>query len=262
MRVVLTMVLLAGLCRAAGGAGLPAGEVVDLTHPFDAKTIFWPTADPFVLERVFAGRTEQGYWYEANRFSMAEHGGTHIDAPIHFHEGGASVDAIPLDRLMGDAVVVDASAACRADRDHLIGLDDLHAWEAAHGPIPSGAIVLLRTGFGAAWPDPVRYLGTAERGAEAVAKLHFPGLDPAAARWLAEERRVKAVGIDTASIDRGQSTTFETHQTLFARGVPAFENVAALERLPARGAVVIALPMKIAGGSGGPLRIVAILPAP
>jgi kynurenine formamidase len=124
--------------------------------------------------------------------------------------------------------------------------------------MPAGAVVLLRTGRGAFWPDRARYLGTGRTGAAAVPELHFPGLDPAAARWLVE-RNVDAVGIDTPSIDRGQSTTFEAHQVLAAANIPIFENVAQLDQLPATGAFVIGLPMKIGGGSGGPLRLVAVL---
>lgn len=247
-------------CAGAPPAALPHGRLVDLTHDFDATTIYWPTEEGFVHEHGFAGRTEGGYWYAAHRFRAAEHGGTHVDAPIHFGEGGRTVDAIPLDQLLGPAVVVDASAACARDRDHRIGVDELAAFEAGHGRIPQGAIVLLRTGFAARWPDRAAYLGTDQRGPGAVAKLHFPGLHPDAARWLAEERAVSAVGIDTASIDFGPSTTFDAHQVLAAREIPAFENVARLEALPPTGALVVALPMKIRGGSGAPLRILAIVP--
>lgn len=246
---------------ATGGAPLAGGRLVDLTHAFGAETIYWPTESGFELERGFEGRTEAGYWYASHRFRSAEHGGTHLDAPIHFSEGRSTVDAIDLERLVAPGVLVDVSDACARDRDHAVGVGELEGWEARHGRIPEGAIVLLRTGFGARWPDRARYLGTAARGAGAVPDLHFPGLGPEAARWLAEERRVAAVGIDTASIDPGQSTLFESHQELFAREVPAFENLAALERLPATGFTVVALPMKIRGGSGAPLRAVAILPA-
>ena len=247
-------------CAHTPGAELPRGRIVDLTHPFDATTIYWPTEEGFVHERGFAGRTEQGYWYEAHRFRAAEHGGTHVDAPIHFGEGRRTVDTIPLDRLLGPAVVVDASAACARDRDHRIGVEELAAFEAEHGPIPEGAIVLLRTGFARFWPDRAAYLGTDERGAGAVAKLHFPGLHPDAARWLADERRIAAVGIDTASIDFGASRSFDAHRALARSDVPAFENVAQLDALPATGAFAVALPMKIRGGSGAPLRVVAIVP--
>lgn len=236
----------------------PAGEIVDLTYSFDDQTVFWPTGKEFVLEKVFGGITEKGHYYETNTFCMAEHGGTHIDAPIHFYENRHTVDEIPLDRLIGAAVVVDMSAKCQADRDYQVQVNDFLEWEIEHGKVPDNSIVLIRTGFGAYWPDRERYMGTSERGAEAVAKLHFPGLHPDAASWLVRERSTKAVGIDTPSIDFGQSTHFETHVTLFEANVPAFENVANLDQLPERGFTIIALPMKIRGGSGGPLRIIAI----
>src|SRR5262249_31783331 len=156
---------------------------------------------------------------------------------------------------------VDVARNAAADRDYLVSVADLRAWEGEHGAIPEGAIVLLRTGHGALWPDPERYLGTAERGAAATKKLHFPGLDPDAARWLVTERRIHAVGLDTPSIDAGPSTSFLAHRILLDANVPVFENVAGLDRLPALGFTVVALPMKIGGGSGGPLRIIAIVPA-
>jgi kynurenine formamidase len=243
-------------------AGLPptGGRLVDLSYAYDSDTIFWPTEEGFVLEQEFAGVTDGGWYYAAHRFRSAEHGGTHLDAPIHFFAGRWTVDEIPLERLMGEAVSIDVSEACAADRDHPIGIADLEGWEAEHGAIPPGAIVLLHTGFGRYWPDRMRYLGTDERGAEAVAKLHFPGLDPNAARWLLEQREIHAIGIDTASIDPGQSTKFLSHRTLFEANVPAFENLARLDEVPPRGFRVIALPMKIRGGSGAPLRIVAFVP--
>ena len=255
------LVLCAALFPSTSAMAEPlSGRFVDLTHSFGADTIFWPTEEGFVLERGHAGRTEGGYYYEAHRFRSAEHGGTHVDAPIHFAEGRQTLDEIPLERLIAPGVVVDVTAACDKDRDHEITTDEIGHWEAKHGTIASGTIVLLRTGFAKHWPNRTAYLGTDERGAGAVAKLHFPGLHPDAARWLAAERKIAAVGIDTASIDRGQSTTYGSHVALFEKNVPAFENVAALEELPAKGFTVIALPMKIAGGSGGPLRIVAVLP--
>ncbi|HEX5103854.1 MAG TPA: cyclase family protein [Pirellulaceae bacterium] len=236
---------------------LASGRFVDLSHPFDETTIYWPTEAGFVLERGNNGVTPKGYYYAANRFRAAEHGGTHIDAPVHFSEGGHTVDQIELSRLIGEAVVIDVSAKCEQDRDYLIGVADLRAWEEEHHRQLVDVIVLLRTGWAKRWPDRKSYLGTEARGPDAVAELHFPGLAPEAARWLVENRAPKAVGIDTASIDYGQSTHFQTHVTLCEHNVPGFENVANLDELPAEGVLVMALPMKIAGGSGGPLRIVA-----
>jgi kynurenine formamidase len=250
--------LLAGTVRGQGVAPGPDTEIVDLTHAFDASTIYWPTAEPFALKVVSEGETAAG-WYAAKSFCAAEHGGTHLDAPIHFSEEGKTSAEIPVEDLIGEAVVVDVTEAAAIDRDLEIGVDAFEAWESAHGPIPGRAIVLLRTGWGTRWPDAERYLGTAARGQEAVADLHFPGLSREGAAWLVE-RGVRAVGIDTASIDRGQSGDFAAHRVLAAADVPIFENVAALDRVLVRGATVIALPMKIVGGTGGPLRIVAIQP--
>jgi len=245
--------------KASTPTGRPVlpGTIVDLTHAFDADTIYWPTAGGFVLERVAHGVTEQGFFYAANRFCAAEHGGTHLDAPIHFFEGRRTADTIPIEQLIGLGVRVDVRGKCAKDRDYRIEVEDLTAWESRHGRIPAGAIVLIDTGWAARWGDRAAYLGTSRIGPEAVPELHFPGLHPDAARWLVRERGVKGVGLDTPSIDYGQSTHFESHVALFEANVPAFENVASLERLPAKDFVVAALPMKISGGSGGPLRIVA-----
>jgi kynurenine formamidase len=255
--------LFVSACAANAQQPVPTvlGPALDLTHAFDENTIYWPTEAGFVLERGSEGRTEAGYYYAAHRMRLAEHGGTHLDAPIHFHEGGLTTERVPLERLIAPARVLDVREACAKDADYAVGVADLERFEAAHGRIPDGAALLLRTGFAARWPDRIRYLGTDERGAAAVAKLHFPGLAPAAARWLVANRQLAAVGLDTASIDPGTSQRFESHQILFAAGIPAFENLADLDALPATGATLIALPMKIAGGSGGPLRAVAILPA-
>jgi len=262
----LSLATFAALLAACGApppesatARIPAvpATIVDLTHAFDADTIYWPTEAGFQLEVAAHGITEKGYFYAANRFCAAEHGGTHLDAPIHFFEGGHAADEIPIEQLVGLGVVVDVSEACASDRDYRLQVEDLLGWEEEYGRVPEGAIVLLRTGWDERWTDRDDYLGTALRGPEAVAELHFPGLHPDAARWLVGERSIKAVGLDTPSIDHGQSELFESHVILFEAGIPAFENVAGLGHLPAKGFVVAALPMKIRGGTGGPLRIVA-----
>jgi kynurenine formamidase len=245
-------------CFAQAGTEFPQGRIVDLTYAFDEQTIFWPTEKGFVLENESRGVTDKGYFYTANRFCSAEHGGTHIDAPIHFYKGRNTLETIPVEQLIGTGALIDVSDKCAADRDYQVRVDDFLNWERKHGTKLKG-IILLRTGFGKLWPDRTKYLGTEERGAQAVAKLHFPGLYPDAARWLITNRSVKAVGLDTASIDYGQSTLFQSHVTLFEKNIPALENVANLDQLPERDFTVIALPMKIKAGSGGPVRIVAVL---
>jgi kynurenine formamidase len=263
MKTVFIALLAAGAAACARPQPpptFPAGALVDLSHDYGDETVFWPTAEAFKLEKVADGMTPQGYYYAANNFATSEHGGTHIDAPVHFAKGHRSVDQIPIDQLIGDAIVVDVTASCGSNPDYRVTTEDFTAWEKSHGQIPDGAIVLLRTGYARFWPDAAKYLGTAERGEAAVAKLHFPGLHPDAAKWLTESRRIKAIGLDTASIDYGQSTLYESHRILYEHDIPAFENLATLDRLPAKGATIVALPMKIKGGSGAPLRAIAILP--
>lgn len=251
---------LLGLVVVAAASASAAERWIDLTHPFDAGTIYWPTEKGFQLDAGNNGPTAKGYYYAANRFTTAEHGGTHLDAPRHFSATGQTTDAIPIERLVGDAVVIDVSRQAAANDVYEVTADDLVAWERVHGRQLVDMIVLLRTGWGARWGDRAAYLGTAATGPGAVARLRFPGLAPEAARWLVDHRRIKAIGIDTASIDHGPSTHFGAHVALCGADVPVFENIAMLESLPEEGAFVAALPMKIAGGSGGPLRVVARLP--
>jgi kynurenine formamidase len=233
-------------------------RVIDLTYSFDEHTVYWPTATPFRLDVVARGETAGGFWYATNEFRAAEHGGTHLDAPVHFAEHGVASAEVPLARLVGPAVVVDISERARANADTELVVDDVLLWEERHGAMPAGAIVLLRSGWGSRWPDRARYLGSDVRGD--ASGLHFPGFSRGAAEFLVRERAIDAVGTDTASIDPGRSRDFPAHRIFAAEGVPVLENLAALDRLPARGATVIALPMKIAGGSGGPTRVIAVLP--
>lgn len=246
------------LATVAAAVDIDPAKVVDLTYPFGAQTIYWPTARHFTLDAVAKGDTPGGYWYEANDYCGAEHGGTHMDAPIHFARGGASADQVPATAGIGPLVRVDVSAAAAQDRDYRLTRADLEAWEAAHGRIPRGAIVVMYSGWGARWPDARRYLGTDVAGD--VAHLHFPGFSREAAEFLVRERDINAIGVDTASMDYGPSTDFIVHRVINGAGKPGFENLAHLDRVPAVGATLVALPMPIAGGSGGPLRAIAILP--
>src|SRR5215213_8646335 len=247
-------------CAKQETGGFAAGQWVDLTYDFSSETIYWVTAQPFKRETVAEGQTEKGYYYSAYNYSAAEHGGTHIDAPVHFAENRKKVDEIPLNQLIAPAIKIDVSAKAAANRDYQIGVEDFTNWEAQNGKIPDGTIVLPQTGWGKFWGDRKNYLGTDGLGQEAVAELHFPGLQPEAADWLVKNRQINAVGIDTASIDFGQSQTFGSHVALMTQNIPAFENVANLDKVPVKGARIFALPMKIKGGSGAPLRIIAFLP--
>jgi kynurenine formamidase len=236
---------------------LAGGRWIDLTYNFSSETLYWPTANTFHFDTAFAGETPAGFYYEAYNYCAAEHGGTHLDAPVHFAKGKWATDQVPIDKLTGEAVVIDVSANALKDPDYQISTADIEVWEKTNGPIPDGAILLFRTGYGAFYPDAKKYLGTDERGADAVAKLHFPSIRPDAATWLVKNRKIKAVGIDVASVDYGQSKDFKTHQLFYKENICGFENVANLDKLPVKGAYIIALPMKIKGGSGAPLRIIA-----
>jgi len=233
-------------------------KIVDLTYSFDEKTVYWPTAKPFQWEKESWGRSAGGYWYTAARYAASEHGGTHLDAPIHFGEGRLAADEIPISRLVGPAIVIDISEAAAKNADYRLTVDDIASWEKANGQIPDNSIALVRSGWGKFWPDRKRYLGTDAPGD--TANLHFPGISREAAEFLAKQRRVDGVGIDTASIDHGPSKDFIAHQILNGANIYGLENVARLDRLPAKGATLVALPMKIKGGTGGPVRIIAITP--
>jgi kynurenine formamidase len=262
MRTLGTLLLFSTVVFPLTQAGQPIGpathEIVDLSHPFGPDTLYWPNSPTkFTLETLASGKTEGGYFYAANALCTPEHGGTHLDSPRHFFESGWTTEQIPLDRLFAPAVVIDTAARATADRDDRLTREDVLQFEKAHGSIEPGTIVLLRTGWSRHWPHAKAYLGDDTPGA--TSKLSFPSYGVEAARLLVEERKVAAIGVDTASIDYGRSTDFQVHRIAAARNVPGLENLANLDRLPARGATVLALPMKIAGGSGGPLRAVALL---
>lgn len=255
---VIALVGCVGVLVGCGIASRAAPHFVDLTYPFDEQTVYWPNNEPFVWRKTAWGPGKDGRWYASAAFSTAEHGGTHIDAPIHFAEGRATVDEIPPERLTGPAAVIDVVARCTDNREYEVQVSDLVEWERRHGRIPEHAIVLIRTGWGRYWPDRVRYLGTPTP--DDAQTLHFPGLSAQAAEFLATRRIIAGVGIDTASIDPGRSPDFPVHRILNGANRYILENVAGLDRLPEHGAVLYAWPMKIKGGTGGPVRIIAQLP--
>lgn len=250
--------------RVLRGAGWPGyrqlaemirngARLLDLTYTINDHIPYWPSyKSPFsvTVEKTFE---RDGYF--SRSFSMLEHYGTHMDAPAHFAVGQAAVDAVPLARLFAPAVVVDVSAHAAKDADCRLTVEDLKLWEQEHGRISPNAVVFLRTGWGARWNDATRYAN-----GDATGVLHFPGFSVAAAEFLTNERNVAGLGIDTLSVDYGPSKDFEVHRLTHSRGLYHLENVANLEQLPATGALVVVAPIKLEGGSGGPVRIFAVLP--
>jgi kynurenine formamidase len=257
----LTMVALvvARVGHAQTAVDLTRYRAVDLTHPFNARTVYWPTATTgFKLDQLAYGPTPGGWFYSSYAYGAPEHGGTHLDAPIHFARDGLTADRIPVDQFIGPAVVIDITAQGARDADYRLTADDVRRWERQYGTIPRGAIVVLRTGWFMRWPDAKRYLGDDTPGD--ASKLHFPSFGEESARLLVNERKVAALGADVASIDAGASSDFMVHQVAAKGGVLGLENLANVGVLPPRGATIIALPMKIENGSGGPLRAIALIP--
>lgn len=254
--IVISLIVLCGVSSAF--AEIDEKKLLDLTYPLDERTVFWPTNKPFTWEKAAWGKTPKGYWYASGDFSMSEHGGTHIDAPIHFGEGRLSVDAIPLQNLVAPAVVMDVRVAVEQDWDYRLTVRDVEVWESRHGRIPAGAVVLMLTGWGKRWPDKHRYLGSNTPSDPKT--LHFPGYSKEAAEFLVTQRKVDGIGIDTPSIDYGPSQDFIVHQIVNGADRYGLENIANLDQLPPKGATLVALPIKIKGGTGGPVRIMAILP--
>ena len=251
--LLLSLWLLEGQAHSIDGK-----KLIDMTYPFAEETMHWPTAKPFKLEKVNEGMTPQGYWYSSYNYSASEHVGTHLDAPFHFAQGKWTTDQIPLERTIGPGVVIDVSRKAEANRDYQLQVVDIRTWERRYGKIPRGAIVFMYSGWGKLWGDRKRYFGSDQEGD--VANLRFPGFSKDAAEFLLKERAVNAAGTDTPSIDFGPSRDFIVHQIFGGANVPILENVASLERLPPKGTTIFAVPMKIKGGSGAPLRIFALLP--
>ena len=258
MKFICLVIAAAGVMQASSAIDMSRQRVVDLTHSFNAQTVYWPTAPAkFALDKLAYGQTEGGYFYSAYALSTPEHGGTHLDAPIHFAAGKRTAEQIPLTQLIAPAVTIDITAQALADRSYRLNRDDVLRFERQHGRIAPGTIVLLRTGWSRHWPDVKAYLGDDTPGD--ASRLSFPSYGADAARLLVDERQVGALGVDTASIDAGQSADFMVHRIAAAANVPGLENLTNLDQVPPRGATVIALPMKVEGGSGGPLRAVALV---
>jgi kynurenine formamidase len=236
-------------------------KILDMTFPFDNNAINWPTALPFTLEKLSWGKTEDGWWYASNNYKSCEHVGTHADAPIHFAEGGRTIDQVPLWEWIGPAVKIDVVKKCTENRDYLLTVDDVKEWEKKHGRIPDKSWVIMYTGIDTKYyPNKKQVLGTDKNGSEALPELSFPAFSPEVAEFLAKERNITGVAIDTPSIDYGKSTDFKVHRILFAADKIALENIANLDKLPEKGAMLYVIPMLIKDGTGSPARVFAVLP--
>ncbi len=258
---ILVALLVLSVATALSAGEPEAPQILDMTYVFDSSSIYWPTATSFTLTQVARGINEAGWWYASNDFAASEHGGTHADAPIHFVEDGRSIDQVPLQEWIGPAVKIDVVASCKKDRDYLLRVADIIAWEEQHGRIPDGAWVIMYTGIDTAYyPDRKGVLGTDKTGPAALGHLHFPGFSPESVELLISKRSITGIAIDTPSIDYGRSKDFKAHQILCGAGKLAVENIANLDQLPPVGATLYVVPMPIRGGTGAPTRVFAVLP--
>jgi len=234
--------------------GVPSGKtrVIDLSYAINEKLVPWPGDTRWFEAKVNATVEKNGYFTRS--FWMLEHYGTHLDAPIHFPPGKMTVDEIPARKLFGPAVVLDARAESAKDADYQVPAARVEAWEKRHGQIPEGAIVLLRTGWASRWPDAQRY-----RNQDAQGRMHFPGYSVEVAKLLIE-RKVSGLGCDTMSVDYGASEDFAVHRAVLGAGLYQLENLADMSGLPETGAFLVVAPIKLEGGSGGAVRVFALLP--
>jgi len=254
MRRLLSCVLLVLACHPAADAppdALARLRVVDLSHVLGPGVPVFPGAEPFVVENL--ATVERDGYFE-NRFRAGEHTGTHVDAPAHFALGGATVDAIAAEALVARAAVIDIRDRVATDPDASLEAGDIRAWEQRHAPLDAAYVVLVRTGWDARWPDEARY-----RNADAARVMHFPGVSVDASALL-RERGVRAIGIDTLSTDPGRNVDFDEHRAFLAGGGYHLENLTNLGELPESGAILVVGALPIAGGSGAPARVLALVP--
>jgi kynurenine formamidase len=260
LTAVCVAVMVTMTALSAGAADQP-GKILDMTYSYDSDTIYWPNATPFKLTPEFKGMTKRGYWYASNFYAASEHGGTHADAPLHFARNGRSIDQIALEEWIGPAIKIDVRRQCAHDRDYLLSVEDIKTWEKKNGRIPAGAWVIMYTGIGTQfYPDPKLVLGTDKKGLQALPELSFPAFSRESAEFLTTKRNIRGIALDTPSIDNGKSQDFWVHRVICGANKVALENIANLDKLPAKGAVLYVIPMSIKGGTGAPARAFAILP--
>jgi kynurenine formamidase len=256
--IVFPLVIIVLLGHSCTSPDESEAQWLDMTYPYDENTIYWPTARPFQLVKLNWGINEAGWWYASNEYSASEHGGTHADAPVHFAQGGRTMDQVPLEEWIGPAVKIDVVTKCKNNRDYLLTVEDIRVWEAEFGPIPKKAWVIMYTGIDTKfYPDKKEVLGTDKTGEEALPELSFPGFSPESVEFLLEKRSITGIAIDTPSIDYGKSKDFFVHRILFAADKLALENIAQLDKLPSSGATLFVIPMLIKEGTGAPARVFA-----
>lgn len=236
-----------------------SGEIIDLSYDYaNDGMVFHPAeqlVSPFNITRSIKGNDPSGVYWEMNNFCTGEHTGTHMDAPRHSIRGSRGINDLSLDELIGGAVKIDITAKTQRNRDYQCTVNDIKNWEKEYKEIPANSFFFLNTGWHRYWPDENAYIGSTDW---INHKLHFPGLHPDAAKWLIERRGIKMYGVDCLSVDYGQTRLFEVHKMLLGANIPVLENVANLDKLPATGAKVFAIPMKIRDGTGAPTRVFAI----
>lgn len=234
--------------------GVSTGKtrVLDLSYAINDKLVPWPGDEKFFEAKVNATVEKNGYYTRS--FWMLEHYGTHLDAPVHFPPGKATVEQIPTKNFFGPAVVLDVRPEAVKDADYRLPVSTIEKWEREHGRVPRGAIVLLRTGWASRWPDATKY-----RNQDKDGKMHFPGFSTEAAKMLVE-RGASGLGCDTLSADYGASEDFSVHHLALGAGLYHLENLSDLSEVPEAGAFLVVAPIKLEGGSGGPVRVFALLP--
>ena len=269
-RIALSAVVIWGAVSCAGldgGGGETGGEkeqviqsaaadpaflIIDLTEPLSPDAPYFPGAVPFTVDTL-SELVADGYY--SRKFTMGEHTGTHVDAPGHFVPGAGLMDTLQPRDLIAPLVVIDVHAQCAANPDFVLDMTALDAWELTHGPVPDGAVVALATGWDQRGHDLQRYRNT-----DADGIMHFPGFSAEAATFLAVQRSVRALGIDTLSTDPGRSQDFAQHKAFLAHGTYQIENLRNLDKLPPTGATIVVGVLPIRDGSGAPARVFAIVP--
>jgi kynurenine formamidase len=226
-------------------------RLIDLTHVLTPESPLFPVYDPVRVADKFSVADDGIY---VRSWAYDEHSGTHVDAPAHFG-GATTVDDIPVEDLVVEAVVVDVRERVAGDHDALVVPDDVLAWESTHGPLPERCALLALTGWGERAGDPVAYLN-----ADAEGVMHAPGFSSDLTEFLKEERPgVRAIGLDTGSLDFGGSADFPAHVSWLPTGRYGIENLARLDEVPPRGATLVVGAPRLQAGSGGPSRVLAMV---